>query len=106
MCEECSPEIQELARRIGTYTAAHEWSTPGLHIVLDDKNHETHFIQSSLDTENLDSEGKWIATELLKLSPVERHGVCQMAEDGSEIVNGVPGYHASWDDDHATGLTT
>jgi hypothetical protein len=95
MCEECSPEIRELARRIGTYTAAHNWSTPGLHIVLDDDNHEAHHIQWCLDTQNLDSEAAWIATELLKLSPPERHGVCWMAGEGSQIINGVPGYDAS-----------
>jgi len=97
MCSECSPQIKELARRIGTYTAAHNWSTPGLHIVLDDDNHETHHIQWCLDTQNLDDEARWIALELLKLTPVERHGVCKLAAEGSMIENGVPGFDASWE---------
>lgn len=101
MCSECPPDVQELARRIGTYTASHQWITPGLHIVLDDDNHETHHIQWCLDTQNLDDEARYIATELLKLPVVARHGVCWLAGEGSQIVNGVPGYHAisSEDDD-------
>lgn len=96
MCEECPQPIKELARRIGLYTAAHGWITPGLHIVLDDDNHETHHIQWCLDTQNLDDEGEWIARELLKLSTVERHGVQVMADEGSGLLNGVPSFDASW----------
>lgn len=99
MCSECPAEIRELARRIGLYSASTGFSGGGLHIVISDDNHETHHIQWCLDTQNLNDEETWIARELLKLPVVVRHGVQVLADEGSEIVNGVPHYHAIWEDD-------
>jgi hypothetical protein len=79
MCEECPPEVRDLARRLSGYFDRHDHViVGGLHIVIEDENVQDHHIKWCQETQDLDEESRQFAAELLAMPVPYRHMAVQL----------------------------